>query len=91
MKQIIRRRFISSHYYRELYQRLQTLTKGSISVEEYHKEIEMFMIKANMEEDIEATMARFLRGINKNIFDIVELHHYVEIEEMVNLAIKVEK
>lgn len=36
-------------------------------------------------------MARFLRGLNKNIADVVELHHYVEIEEMVNLAMKVEK
>ena len=91
MKQIMRRRFIPSHYYRELHQRLQTLTQGSMSVEEYHKEMEMLMIKANVEEDREATMARFLRGLNKNIADIVELHHYIEIEEMVNLAMKVGK
>ena len=91
MKQIMRRRFIPSHYYRELHQRLQTLTQGSMSVEEYHKEMEMLMIKANVEEDREATMARFLRGLNKNIADVVELQHYVEIEEMVNLEMKVEK
>ena len=91
MKQIMRRRFIPNHYYRELHQRLQTLTQGSMSVEEYHKEMEMLMIKANVEEDREATMARFLRGLNKNIADVVELQHYVEIEEMVNLAMKVEK
>ena len=49
------------------------------------------MIKANVEENREATMARFLRGLNKNIADVMELQHYVEIEEMVNLAMKVEK
>ena len=70
MKQIMRRRFIPSHYYRELHQR-QTLTQGSMSVEEYHKEMEMLTIKANVEEDREATMARFLRGLNKNIADVV--------------------
>ena len=91
MKKIMMRRFIPSHYYRELHQRLQTLTQGSMSVEEYHKEMEMLMIKANVEEDREATMARFLRGLNKNIADVVELQHYMEIEEMVNLAMKVEK
>ena len=91
MKQIMRRRFIPSHYYRELHQRPQTLTQGSVSVEEYHKEMEMLMIKANVEEDREATMARFLNSLNKNIVDLVDLHHYVEIEDLVNLAMKVEK
>ena len=91
MKQIMRRRFIPSHYYRKLHQGLQTLTQGSMSVEEYHKEMEILMIKANVEEDREATMARFLNGLNKNIADRVDLHHYVEIEDLVNLATKVEK
>ena len=49
------------------------------------------MIKANVEEDREATMARFLNGLNKNIANRVDLHHYVEIEDLVNLATKVEK
>ena len=91
MKQIMRKRFVPSHYYRELHQRLQTLTQGSMSVEEYHKEMEKAMIRANVVEDREATMARFLRGLNKNIADVIDLQHYVEIEDMVNLAIKVER
>ena len=49
------------------------------------------MIKANVEEDREATMVRFLNGLNKNIVDRADLHHYVEIEDLVNLAMKVEK
>ena len=62
-----------------------------MSVEEYHKEMEKAMIRANVVEDREATMARFLRGLNKNIADVVDLQHYVEIEDMVNLAMKVER
>ncbi|XP_048229542.1 LOW QUALITY PROTEIN: uncharacterized protein LOC125370017, partial [Ricinus communis] len=91
MKQIIRKRFVPSHYYRELHQRLQTLIQGSMSVEEYHREMEKAMIRANVIEDREATMARFLRGLNKDIADVVDLQHYVEIEDMVNLAMKVER
>ncbi|XP_048227283.1 uncharacterized protein LOC125369308, partial [Ricinus communis] len=91
MKQIMRKRFVPSHYYRELHQRLQTLMQGSMSVEEYHKEMEKAMIRANVIEDREATMARFLRGLNKDIVDVVDLQHYVEIEDMVNLAMKVER
>ncbi|KAL2486424.1 Uncharacterized protein Adt_31180 [Abeliophyllum distichum] len=48
---------------RDLYQKLQSLTQGLNSVEDYHKEMEMAMIRANVEEDREATLARFLGGI----------------------------
>ena len=37
-----------------------------------------------MEEDREDTMARFLNGLNWEIANIVDLQHYVEIEEMVH-------
>ncbi|CAL9776741.1 unnamed protein product [Musa acuminata subsp. burmannicoides] len=62
-----------------------------MSVDEYHKEMEITMIRANVDEDREATMARFLSGLNKNIADLVELQHYVEIEDMVNVAMKIER
>ena len=91
MKAIMRKRFIPSHYHRELYQWLQSLTQGSKSVEDYHKEMEIAMIKANVEEDREATMARFMNGLNREIANVVELQHYVEFEDMVHMAMKVEK
>ena len=47
----MRRRFIPNHYYRDLYQKLKSLKQGSKSVEEYYKEMEMVMIKANVKED----------------------------------------
>ncbi|KAJ9170175.1 hypothetical protein P3X46_018303, partial [Hevea brasiliensis] len=52
--------------------------------------MEIAMIRANVEEDKEATMARFLNGLNKEIAHIVELHYYVELEDMVHMAMKVE-
>ena len=63
MKAIMRKRFIPSHYHRELHQWCQSLSQGSKSVEDYHKEIEIAMIKANVEEDRKATMTRFLNGL----------------------------
>uniref|UniRef100_A0A2N9GEB0 Reverse transcriptase domain-containing protein n=1 Tax=Fagus sylvatica TaxID=28930 RepID=A0A2N9GEB0_FAGSY len=91
LKAIMRRRFVPSHFYRDLYQKLQNLTQGSRSVEDYHKEMEVAMIRANVEEDREATMARFLSGLNRDIANIIELQHYVEIEDMVHMAMKVER
>ena len=91
MKAVMRRRFVPSHYYRDLYQKLQSLTQGSKSVEYYHKEMEVAMIRANVEEDREGTMARFLNGLNCEIENVVELQRYVELEDMVHTEMKVEQ
>ncbi|XP_012487911.1 uncharacterized protein LOC105801125 [Gossypium raimondii] len=53
--------------------------------------MEIAMIRADVQEDHEATMARFLAGLNRDIANIVELQHYIEIVDMVHMAIKVEK
>ncbi|XP_042446410.1 uncharacterized protein LOC122031356 [Zingiber officinale] len=81
MKVVMRRRFVPSHYYRDLHLKLQSLKQGSMTVEDYHKEMEITLIRANIEEGREATMARFLCGLNREIANIVELHHYVELDD----------
>ncbi|KAJ4700576.1 Retrovirus-related Pol polyprotein from transposon 17.6 [Melia azedarach] len=53
--------------------------------------MEAAMIRANVEEDNEATMARFLNGLNKEISNVVELQPYMELENLLHLALKVEK
>ena len=83
----MRRRFIPNHYYRDLF---QSLTQDSKSVKDYHEEMEDAMIRANVEEDRETIMVRFLNGLNRDIANIVELQHYVELEDMVHMAMKVE-
>ena len=60
-------------------------------MDDYYKEMEIALIRANVEEDREATMARFLNGLNWDIANVVELQHYVELEDMVHMAIKVEQ
>ena len=60
-------------------------------MDDYHKEMEIAMIRANVEEDREAIMARFLNGLNRDIANMVELQHYVELEDMVYMTIKVER
>jgi len=62
MRRAMRKRVIPSHYYRDLRRRLQSLTRGSVTVEDYYMELEVAMIRANVDEDQEATMARFIGG-----------------------------
>ena len=53
MKVVMRKRFILNHYYRDLYNKLQGLIQGSKSIDEYYKEMEIAMIRANVEDDLE--------------------------------------
>ncbi|XP_031387160.1 uncharacterized protein LOC116200452 [Punica granatum] len=55
------------------------------------EEMEIALIRANIEEDEEAIMARFLCSLNREIANVVELQNYVEIEDMVSMAMKVER
>ncbi|XP_066373518.1 uncharacterized protein [Miscanthus floridulus] len=47
MKQEMRIHFVPKHYRRDLYDKLQNLKQGSLSVEEYYKEMEKAMIRAD--------------------------------------------
>ncbi|KAG7588690.1 Reverse transcriptase domain [Arabidopsis suecica] len=91
IKTIMRKRFVPSHYYRELLNRLRNLVQGSRSVEEYYKEMETLMLRADIQEDEEAKMSRFMGGLNRDIIDRVEVQHYVELEELLHKAIMFEK
>ncbi|XP_073153668.1 uncharacterized protein [Henckelia pumila] len=91
MKHVMRKRFVPNHYYRDMYRHLHTLKHGSRSVEDYYNEMETTMIRTNIEEDNEATIARFLCGLNREIQDKLELRHCFDLDEMVQTDMKVEQ
>nr|XP_027074619.1 uncharacterized protein LOC113698868 [Coffea arabica] len=91
LKALMRKRFVPSYYNRDLHSKLQTLTQGNMSVKDYDKEIEMAMMRANIQENGEVTMARFLKGLNPDLQEALELQHYVDIHDLLELAIKVER
>jgi len=72
-----------------LFNHLQMITQSSKSVKEYQKELEVAMIRANINEDEEVTISRFLNGLNRDMTNVMELQSYVELEELVYLAITV--
>ena len=60
-------------------------------MDEYYNEIDQALMRSNIDEDSETIMARFMNGLNKNIAHLVELHDYKDIEELLQMALKVEK
>jgi len=51
----------------------------------------MALVRANIEEDTEDTMARFLSGLNPDIRDVFELQVYVELDDLLHKAVQVEQ
>ncbi|QHO24417.1 uncharacterized protein DS421_12g372070 [Arachis hypogaea] len=91
MKCLMKKRFVPSYYYRKVHQKLYWLIQASKSVKDYNKKMEMLMIKANIEEDTKVTMTKFIGGLNRAIADVVELHHYVEMDNLVSTTMKMER
>ena len=91
MKDVMRARFVPTYYNRDLFKKLQLLKQGTKSVEEYYKEMEIAMIRANVTEDDEQTMARFLNGLNHPIKKIADFQPYSNLIELVHQATKAER
>jgi len=91
MKKVMRKRYVPTSYSRTMRQKLQRLSQGSLTVEEYYKEIEMTLVRANIEEKTEDTMAHFLSGLNPDIRDVVELHEYMELDDLLHKVVRVEQ
>ncbi|RDY06980.1 hypothetical protein CR513_08950, partial [Mucuna pruriens] len=53
--------------------------------------MEIAMIRANMEEDRETTMVRFIGGLRTEIVDVLKLQHYIEIKDLLHKANQVER
>ncbi|RDX94570.1 hypothetical protein CR513_23030, partial [Mucuna pruriens] len=81
LKREIRERFVPCFYKRDIFVKLQITYQGTKSIEEYFKEIEITLIRAQPFESQETTMARFLHGLNRDIHNIVELqiHLYLHL------------
>jgi len=60
-------------------------------VEEYRQKMKLYMMRANIREREETTISRFLSKLNLDIIDKVELLPYQELNDLVQICIKVEQ
>ncbi|XP_010496942.1 PREDICTED: uncharacterized protein LOC104773968, partial [Camelina sativa] len=49
--------------------------------------METLMLRADIQEDEEAVISRFMGGLNREIQDRLEIQHYVELEEILHKAV----
>ena len=62
-----------------------------MKVEEYRQKMELYMMRAGIKESEDTTIARFLSGLSLEIRDRVELLHYQDLNDLVQLCVKVEQ
>ena len=85
MKKVLSGIFVLSYYGRDLHNKLLRLIQENRSVDDYYKGMEISLIRVQIEVSQEATMAWFLHGLNRDIQDIVELRHYVSLEDLIQI------
>ncbi|KAK1614912.1 hypothetical protein QYE76_020429 [Lolium multiflorum] len=85
MKEEMQTRFVPTHYKTDLFNKLQKLKQGTKTVEEFFKEMELTMMRANIQEENQ-TIARFFNGLNYPIKRIVEFQQYSNMVELVHQA-----
>ncbi|XP_019059507.1 PREDICTED: uncharacterized protein LOC109117175 [Tarenaya hassleriana] len=91
MKHLMRKRYVPSHFHRDLHRRYRKLAQGSRSVEDYFEEFEHLRNRLEIEEDDETVMAQFLDGLQECIARKVERHVYHDIHDLLHLAIQIEQ
>jgi hypothetical protein len=87
----MRARFVPSYYAHDLINKLQQLKQGARSVEEYYQELQIGMLRCNLEERDDAAMARFFAGFNHEIQGILEYKDYTNITRLFHFACKAER
>ncbi|CAL1388706.1 unnamed protein product [Linum trigynum] len=86
LRGLMRDRFVMAYYQRELHESLQAIRQEGRSVDEYFRELELLLMRTDVREDREATIARFLHGMNREITQEVDLRSFVDLEDALHLS-----
>ncbi|XP_074263840.1 uncharacterized protein LOC141586485 [Silene latifolia] len=90
LKRKLRKRYVPAMYRLTTYRKIAELTQERSSVSDYINELENLTLMGGLEESEDLKMARFLRGLNRNIANSVELQSYADFDSLCNLCLKVE-
>lgn len=90
MKKLLKEKFLPSYYVQENFLKFHKLEQGSKSVEEYARDFESYAMRCGVQEDEPQTLVRFLGGLDPEIAQVCELQSYSTLEELIQLAHKVE-
>ncbi|KAK9210956.1 hypothetical protein WN943_000329 [Citrus x changshan-huyou] len=92
MKKELKRKFLPNNYRQDIYLKFHNFRQRELSVEEdYTAEFDNLMMKCDLVEAEEHTIARYLGGLKPEIGNVVQLQPYWTYSDVSRLALKVEK
>nr|GEY79856.1 reverse transcriptase domain-containing protein [Tanacetum cinerariifolium] len=91
MKCELRKKFLPNGYLQEAFIQLHDFAQRDLSVAYYTEEVDNLMLKCGIAEPDEKTIARYLCGLRKEIYDVVILQPFISYNDVYKLAAKVEK
>nr|GEW74088.1 hypothetical protein [Tanacetum cinerariifolium] len=71
MKRELRKKFLPDGYLQDAFLQLYDFTQQKLSVAEYTEQFDHFMLRCGIVEPEEQTIARYLRGLRKEIYDVI--------------------
>jgi len=90
LKECMHARFVPPPSRKEHFLKFQRLPQGHRTVDEYFKDFETTLTKMKMHANEDSKIKWFVRGLIRDIRDLVELNEYFSLKKVVHLAIKVE-
>ena len=90
MKRELKRKYLPDNYRQDIFLKLHNFRQKELSVEDYTAEFDHLMLKCDMVEQEEQTIARYLGGLRPEISNIVQLQPYWTYGDVCRLALKVE-
>ncbi|GKV08696.1 hypothetical protein SLEP1_g20294 [Rubroshorea leprosula] len=85
------RKFLPDRYYQDNFVKFHNLQQKSLTMEEYTMEFEQLMMKCDVREKDEQTIARYLGGLDYDISKVVQLQQYWTLDDVIQLSLRVEK
>lgn len=91
MKRELRKRFLSENYRQDNFTKFYNFKQYNMAVEEYIKEFEYLMLRCDITEPEEQTIARFLGGLKRELADAIKLQPFWTFNDVRRLAITIEQ
>jgi phosphoribosylformylglycinamidine (FGAM) synthase PurS component len=82
---------VSEGFLQEAFLQLHGFVQGDKTMADYTEELDHLMLKCGVVEPEEQTIARYLRGLRKEIHDVVTLQPFISYHDVFKFAIKVKK
>ncbi|KAL3503374.1 hypothetical protein ACH5RR_037823 [Cinchona calisaya] len=91
MKKALKKKFLPENYRQDVFLKCHSFKQNNLSVVDYTAEFEDLMLRCDIYEPEEQTIARYLGGLRIEICNVVQLQPYWTFHDVCKLALKVEK